>query len=378
MKYACFASFFFLLLASVAVAQNQFVYVDDNVSNYNNLEPVNTVTAFQVQDDGSLSQIAGSPFHTGGAGGSHSIDPGQITVATQNSASFLYASNNGSGTISGFSIESNTGTLNRIAGSPFVADGAPGGDYYLAATPNGKLLYASADATTVIHIYSIGSSGVLTEISGSPFSSGQHTQGLKVTPNGQFLIAGDRLNAVSVYGISSGGLLTAVAGSPFPTPASPLDVGVNCAGNLVFVLSDAINVFSQASDGSLSPVPGEPFPNGTSATSGGLAVSPNGKYLFVGDTFSSDVSSFAIGETGTLSPAPGSPYTTSNWPGGVSVANSGNYVYFALFAVGAVDGRAVGENGELTPVPNTPFTTGQPQEGVNTLTTFPAPICSGQ
>ena len=51
-----------LLLTAVAVAQNQFVYTNDETA-------PNTVSVAQIQSDGSPTQIAGSPFTTGGNGG---------------------------------------------------------------------------------------------------------------------------------------------------------------------------------------------------------------------------------------------------------------------------------------------------------------------
>jgi hypothetical protein len=50
-----------LLLVTLAAAQNQFVYT-------NNQSQPNTITGFLVNSDGSLTQIAGSPFATGGNG----------------------------------------------------------------------------------------------------------------------------------------------------------------------------------------------------------------------------------------------------------------------------------------------------------------------
>jgi 6-phosphogluconolactonase (cycloisomerase 2 family) len=369
-----------MLLAAAAVAQNQFVYTNDNLTFYVNLEPANTVSAFQVQNDGSLSLIAGSPFPTGGAGGGHDIDPGEITVATQSNASFLYAANNGSGTISAFTINPSSGTLVRVAGSPFFADGPPGGDYSLAASPDGKFLYATADTSKLIHIYSISSTGALTQISGSPFPAGANTQGLTVTANGKFLIAGEAFGAtaVAVYSIASGGTLSAVAGSPYPAASGVLGVVSNCASNLVFAISQVVDVYSMDSKGVLTAVSGEPFPNGSHYTSGGLALSPNSQFLFVTDTFSSDVTSFSINADGDLALVSGSPFITSSWTGGVAVTHSGQYVYSSLFTYAQVDGRQIGANGELTAVPGTPFSTGQSQSGVPTLTTFPTPSCSAQ
>ncbi|HWY21294.1 MAG TPA: beta-propeller fold lactonase family protein [Candidatus Acidoferrum sp.] len=384
MKYfwpACLA----LFLAASAIAQNQFVYTNNNVSTGINQNPVNSVSAFKIDADGSLTQVKGSPYKTGGAGGGNSIDPEEIAIATQGNANFLYAANDGSGTISAYAINPVGGSLARVPGSPFLADGAPGGDYSLAASPNGQFLFATADTATDIHIYSVGSNGSLSEIAGSPFPTGANSEGLKVTPNGKFLVVGENsLKAVGVYSIGVSGALTAVAGSPFPASASPFDVEVNCAGNLVFVIDNGsfngsysvIDAYSMSSGGSLTPIAGEPFYNGTSSTNGGLALSPNGQFLFVTDTFSNDISSMSVASDGALSQVAGSPFATSSWTGGVSVSRSGKFVYSALFTVAQIDGRAVDSTGALTPVPGTPFSTGQAQTGVPTVITFPPRSCS--
>ncbi len=386
MKYllpACMA----ILLSSTAIAQNQFVYSDNNVSTGINSNPVNSVSAFKIEGDGSLSTIHGSPYKTGGVGGGNNIDPEEIAIATQGTASFLYAANDGSGSISAFAINPAAGSLAKVPGSPFLADGAPGGDYSLATSPNGKFLFATADTATDIHVYAIASNGSLSEVAGSPFPTGANSQGLKVTPNGSYLVVGENsVSAMGVYSIAASGALTAVAGSPFPTSASPFDLDINCAGNLVFVIDNGsyngsyatIDVFSMSSEGSLTPVAGGPFYNGTSSVSGGLALSPNGKFLFVTDTFSSDISSMAVAADGALSQVPGSPFTTSDWPGGVAVSRDGKYVYSAFFTSGQIDGRAVASNGALTAVPGTPFSTGQTQIGTPTVITFPPRSCSTQ
>jgi 6-phosphogluconolactonase (cycloisomerase 2 family) len=118
----CLASACIVLLsASAALAQNQFVYSNNNVSTGQG-QPPNTVSAFLIGANGTLTQIAGSPFKTGGTGGGNNIDPEEIAIATQNGSAFLYAANDGSGTISAFRISSTNGSLGHVAGSPFLAD----------------------------------------------------------------------------------------------------------------------------------------------------------------------------------------------------------------------------------------------------------------
>jgi len=363
------------------------VYTNNNVSTDQPNSPPNTVSAFTVGANGTLTALAGSPYYTAGLGGGNSIDPEEIAVVFSPEVGVLYAANDGSGTIAAFRINPTTGALSHVPGSPFLADGAPGGDYALATSPDNKFLFATCDCTTDIHVYSIANTGILTEIEGSPFQTGANSDGLKVTSNSKFLLVAEgSLTAVGVYSIGSTGALTAVTGSPFAASASPYTVDVNCTGNLVFVTDNgsyngsfaAIDVYSMSAEGALSPVQGEPFYNGTTETSGGEVLSPNGQYLFVTDTFSSDVSTLAVSSDGTLSQGAGSPFATTGWGGGVAVTHSGKFLYSALFTSGQIDGRSVNSTGALSPVPGTPFNTGQLYEGVGTVITYPPPSCSAK
>src|ERR1700722_16047078 len=156
-------------LAVSAVAQNQFVYTDNEVA------PGNTVTAFQVGSGGALSEIAGSPFATEGQGGQGPINA--IAVATTRTGYYLYAANDGDGTVSAFKIDPTTGSLALVAGSPFLVDGPATSNYSLASSPDGQFLFVTSDATEMIHGYSIQSSGGLVEVSGSPFQTGANNDG---------------------------------------------------------------------------------------------------------------------------------------------------------------------------------------------------------
>ena len=57
---------------------------------------------------------------------------------------FLYVSNDGSDNISAFSIDTTTGVLTPVPGSPFPTGGSADGlGISLAATPRGRFLYAA-------------------------------------------------------------------------------------------------------------------------------------------------------------------------------------------------------------------------------------------
>ena len=363
-----------LTLCVSAAAQTNFVYTDDSSF-------PNTVSAFRVNQDGSLTLIPGSPFPTGGNGGMTDVNPGKITTATRGRSSFLYAANNSDETISAFRIDRATGELTAVPGSPFPS-GTPNSNanFSLAASPDGKFLFAADEATDVIHVFAIHHDGALFERPHSPVNIGAVAEGLKVTPDGEFLIAGLTLNsAIGVFAIERDGSLRAVPGSPFPAGSFIRDVAVNCSSNLVFASSEGPNVidaFHMARNGALRPVAGSPFSSGGHFVSA-LTLSPDNRNLFDSNIFDSTVSSLAVHPHGSLQVIGAFP-TSDFLVGSLETTQAGNFLYVALVGIVAVDAFSVGPGGVLTPVSGRPFFTGQPQEFVLSLTTFPAPICEGK
>jgi 6-phosphogluconolactonase len=363
-----------LLFAITAFAQNNFVYTNDNFS-------PNTVSVFKVSpNNGALTLIPGSPFLTGGNGGAHDVGPQTITTATLGSKSFLYAANAGSGTISAFSIDPRAGNLTAVPGSPFtVAAANSGNTLSLGASPDGHFLFEVDESSTLIHTFSISSTGAIAEAAGSPFDTGAFPEGVKVTANGRYLLVGLKtMDAVGVYAIANGAL-TPVFGSPFLTNGAAAAVDSNCASSRVFVASagsDLVDAFVMAADGSLTPVAGSPFPSGGTSTINALTLIPSNQNLLTSDVFDSAVSSLAVRHDGSLQPVPGSPFPATDWVGSIATTRSGKFVYTSLFTRAAVDGWKILDDGTLRPVPGRPFSTGQAGAGVQALTTFPAPSCS--
>ena len=375
---------FALLVAASAFAQHRFVYTNDNASPYTTGAP-NTVSAFRANSDGSLTLLAGSPFVTGGNGSNGgSISANDIAIVPRTSSlSLLYAVNQGDGTISAFTINPGTGNLTHLAGSPFLIDGLSG-DFSIAPSSNGAFLFVTDDSTTVIRVYSISATGSLSQIQGSPFQTGSSWVGLKVTANGQYLLAGETSGngGVGVFSIGRDGALSPVAGSPFAGSGRSSGVTVNCSDTLAFHIDNqqAIDVYNMNSSGNLSPVAGSPFQTVTGFNAG-LTLSPNNQFLFVTDPFgnngASDISSFAV-DGGALTPAPGSPYPALFGPGGVAAtttSNDGKYLYSYGFVYAQVDVQRIAANGSLTEVGDF-ITTGQGAAGSGMgIATSPPPDC---
>jgi 6-phosphogluconolactonase len=361
------------ILTTYACAQNRYVYL-------NNQSQPNAVTAFQIHPDGSLTQLADSPFDTGGQGQSGPIE--SMAIVRTAARPVLYAANGGDPSVSAMTIDPGSGNLTPIDGSPFPVNDTAG-TYDMAASPDGRFLFVTNEAVTTIHVFAIShTSGGLTEVTGSPFSAGTNISGLWATANGKFLLAADStINDVQVFAIAASGALSQVQGSPFPANASVSDVRSNCASNLVFTAdggSNLVDAYAMSAAGALAPVPGSPFSNG--ATGNGpnsfdLAISPTGRFLFTTDSFSNDITSFAIARDGALAQVPGSPFDTGGWVGGTAITARGDYLYSVGFSDGSVTADAIGADGALTLVGSYSGGLISPNGEANSVISYPAPAC---
>jgi hypothetical protein len=145
-------------------------------------------------------------------------------VAVDPVANYLYCRIRENG-IAGLNINPSTGALTPISGSPFPDP--YGKAEQLAITPNGAFLYAgkvsAPNQKNSITGYTIDAdTGALSIVPGSPFSNGEvQTYDMAVTPSGSFLYiteSGPSFSQISGFSIvPSSGCLTQVSGSPFAT-----------------------------------------------------------------------------------------------------------------------------------------------------------------
>jgi 6-phosphogluconolactonase (cycloisomerase 2 family) len=357
-RTALLALFGFALLTASVHAQSTFVYTN-NDNNFGQ----NSVSAFSVNLTpgplyGTLSLIG--TFMTGGTGSGAGTFSAHRIIATRN---FLYASNYGSNDISAFSIDTATGGL-TLLGSP-VATGEVFGPISMAATPNGRFLYARAGNT--IKTFSIGPHGALTPI-GSPVPA-HAPAGMKVTPDGKFLtaaLAGS--NAVGVFSIdASTGALTSVPSSPFGS-GGYFDVDINCRSNRLFAGwatggSPMVSVFTIAPNGVLTEIAGSPFTFTPGAGSGVDVLSPDNQHLFVSNQSSNTITTLDVASGGSLTQETDSPSGPSPFldpgvfgdPGGMATNREGTLLYVVNAGDNTVTGFHIDGDGGLTlvgpPVP---------------------------
>jgi len=171
---------------------------------------------FSIAADGSLASIGGFPI-TGGTFGA-GVDINCLST-------LLYGgeANIGQNIVDGYSISS-TGTLTPVAGSPFVNSlGSNSNVVLLGAKPGtkplvrDKLMFVSNQASNTVTVFNVAKSGKLSPVGAFPITNTFFPSGMDTSPDGAFLYVSNFNNEVNVFSVSSKGLLTEVAGSPFPT-----------------------------------------------------------------------------------------------------------------------------------------------------------------
>ena len=160
-----FQSFNLVSADSMAVdGSGKFLYAGQ-------LSPSNPVGAFSIdQNNGGLTEIAGSPFALGVAT-VHADASGKFLLGV---AGILDQGNPfNDHHIYVFSIDPTTGAPTPVAGSPFLTTSAP---FEFVLSPSGKFVYAfgsdGTGATAAIEGFQLDSTtGALTALPGSPFTT---------------------------------------------------------------------------------------------------------------------------------------------------------------------------------------------------------------
>ena len=364
---------------------SQYLYIANTTST----SVPNTLSAYTIGANGSLTPVTSSPFATGNY---------PNAVATDPLGRFVYVVNGEDETVSGFAIGP-SGGLTPVSGSPF---GAGTGALRVVVDPSGQFVYVMNSGESTVSAFTIDpNSGALSPVPGSPFATGTNPQSITVDPSGKFvLVANEGQNTSSsqvsppaLPEFSSNGTLLLASLEPFPlegfnslsatmhmtegrpyifdTVGRSLNFGdavplllpgegavsraakvkaatlvsvaqqkstpkADCGGadsvrhiaqaNGCGSSNSSISVFSiNASSGALTPVNNSPF--SISGIADSIAVDPTDRFVYV--TYDSNlIDGFALAASGALTELSDAPYVApESFVSFVAVDPSGQFVY---------------------------------------------------
>lgn len=216
--------------------------------------------------------------------------------------------------------------------------------------------------------------GSLTPLPGSPFAIGGAGTGatlgsqgsLQRSGDGRYLLAADAGSSqISVLRIRPDGTLRPAEGSPVSSGGNePVSLAVN--GNLVYVANTGAGGanytgFMLNAGGHLTPLAGSTFAVPDGSGLGAVTISPDGAHLTGSRVTTSLIDSFAIGNTGLLTAAPGSPFAAqAAGPFGSAFRPTDQTQLYVSNAhagtnAGSVSAYTVAADGTLTALAGSPY-----------------------
>lgn len=298
---------------------------------------------------GGLTALPGFPLATGGTGTSITVGE-QMAYDAANRR--LYALNDGSNTVSGFSVNLTSGALTPLPWSPLAL--AADGWNCIDVHPSGSPLVMGG--TSQVASFQVSPTSA-TAAAGSPFSTGAaYPFSCTFSQNGAYVYFGGNLGSL-VAGFSvnaASGVLTPLAGSPFDAGAGfPAAYATDGAGRLFSanIFAGQARVFTTAS-GIPAPVSGNPFASGLGGAVFGL-LHPNGYYMVADRAGATGkVGVFRIAGSGaatTLAAVAGSPFDAGGAETHVlALGRGGAYLYAANAASRNITTFSVSATGALS------------------------------
>jgi 6-phosphogluconolactonase len=323
----------------------------------------NEVIAFERAANGTLGDSVSYDTHGRGSGGITDPLESQGSLTLSQDRSLLFAVNAGSGDITVFNVH-------KSAALTFRGKTPSGGAQPSAIAESRNLVYAlnSGGAGSLVGFH-LDNNGQLDQIKNSTaFLTGTTTGGasLAFSPDGQFLVVTERVaNNIDVFHVQPDGTLSPIVVNPNPAPGT---FSVAFAPNGAAIVSEtgpasatngsAISSYKVNSNGTVTAIT-HSLPT-FAAGNCWDAITPDGRWVYVSNSGSDNISGFNIGKDGTLTPIGGT--VLGNNPAGshnvdIAVSADGKFVYtinsqsgnIGIFAINQQDGTltSLGQAGDL-------------------------------
>jgi 6-phosphogluconolactonase (cycloisomerase 2 family) len=266
------------------------------------------------------------------------------------------------------------------------------------ASPSTGALFVSTQGDSLVSPFTIDLSKGTIATNGKGIAAGPAPSAMIMVPSGNALFIANsnpaitptippspctlptNLGTVTAYMVQSDGTLMAVSGSS-TTGYIPLSMATDSGGHFLFVAnqglqcapaSGTISVFSIQST-TLTEVQGSPFRTAAPLASSGtgpsaVAVTPDGKFLYVANQFDATVAQYSVDASGVLTQE--STKFVGTAPSALAITPDGGFLYVSNagssnVSAFAICGKVVtscadptSPDGRLSAVSNSPFSAG--------------------
>lgn len=266
----------------------------------------------------------------------------RAAAAPTDQPEFLLVGATGSQAVTVFRADE--GSLTKVSQAPTAAQFSLG----LTEHPNHRFVYSSGVASGTIQGWAMNSRGVLMPLPGGVVRVGEPVTGMAISPDGRYMVAsvGSLRTTLVTYRISETGRLSRVSATSQPHLISPLGHPLFAPdGKHVYVPSFVVgtmDAYRFSGEGGLTHI-------GTTEMAG-LApalgsITPNGKFLYITNEQSHNITGWRILGNGTLEPI-GAPFV-GLMPHGMAITGDSKNMYVPTTMGLSVKHLSIGATGAL-------------------------------
>ncbi|MEO8446882.1 MAG: beta-propeller fold lactonase family protein, partial [bacterium] len=295
-----------------------YIYLQSNDAS------LNSVLVYKQNNNGTLTLQ--STVSSGGNGSGGGLG-NQGAITTNKNEKWLFAVNAGSNSVSSFRIL-NSGNVN------LAHTIATSGIRPVSVTSHHRIIYVVNAGSDNISGFRVGNGGSLTAIAGSVqslSSTGTGAAEISFAPNGDYLYVTEKAtNKITIFPVNNNGVASA-GSSISSTGQTPF--GFALARDKYLVVSNAAGgaaglssatSYNGVNNGNLAPVNGSVGNNQAAAC--WVAITKYGRFAFVTNTASDNISSYYISLNGGLYLIHAA-ITTGSAPTEIIVADDNKFVY---------------------------------------------------
>ena len=332
-----------MLLASLSVGSGIAAATSSSAFVPEDLNSNDTVSQFDIGAAGGLSPK--SPPAVAAA----DTNAHDVAIAPDGKSVYVLASPAGSGDVLQYDVGAG-GSLSPKTPASVAAGTSPEG---LAISPDGRSVYVANQLS--ISQYDVGAGGALSPKTPPTINvPGADLQQVAVSPDGRSVYVVDFSGGdVLQYDVGAGGVLSPKTPATAASGTSPEGIAVSPDGTSVYVVNRGekdVALLHVGAGGTLSKV-------GTTVAGSEptvVAVSPDGKNVYIvdrngGPPFVGSVLQYDVGSGGVLLPKTPSALTAGVNPTGLAISPDGKSVYVSNDESGDVSQYDVGAGGALSP-----------------------------